>query len=172
MEDFDYIGTGGFVIECQGNDILGLTQEQAAKVLQGCEFFQRCFGHDMMEGNSKIIRKPDWTIAIARHIIEALTKGWTTLPSLELYQQVMIAADQALIDLRLCNFINYMDATHSKHTRFLDLVTDQTKYYCFTLKAKVSSDHWLKLLEKEILLNRDHTSQLRCQVIQGSFTNQ
>jgi hypothetical protein len=63
-----------------------------------------------------------------------------------------------LIDLRLCNFINYMDATHSKHTRFLDLVADQNKYYCFTLKAKVSSDHWLKLLEKEILLSRDHTN--------------
>lgn len=158
MEDFDYIGTGGFIIECQGNDFLGLTKEQAAKVLKECEFFRRCFDHDMMESNSRILRKPDWNIAIARHIVEALTKGWTTLPSLELYQQVMIAADQALIDLRLCNFINYMDATHSKYTRFLDLISDETKYYCFTLKAKVTSDQWLKLLETEILLNRDHTN--------------
>lgn len=158
MENFDYIGTGGFLIECQGGDILGVTKEQATKIQNECVFFQKCFGHDMMERQSRILRKPDWTLAIARHLVEALTKGRTTLSSLELYEQVMTAADQALIDLRLCNFVNYMDATHSKHTRFLDLVSDVDKYFCFTLKAKIASDQWLRLLEGGILLNREETN--------------
>lgn len=158
MEDFDYIGTGGFIIECQGGDLLGVTREQAEIVRNECIFFEKCFHHEMLESKESFVRKPDWTLAVARHLVEALTKGRTALPSLELYQQVISAADQALIDLRLCSFVNYMDATHSKYTRFLELVSDEEKFFCFVLKAKVTSDQWLKLLDTGILLNRRNTN--------------
>jgi hypothetical protein len=158
MEDFDYIGTGGFVIECQDGDLLGVTKEQAEVVRNECVFFQKCFHHGMVESQENVVRKPDWTLAVARHLVEALTKGRTALSSLELYQQIISAADQALIDLRLCSFVNYMDATLNKDTRFLELVSDEERYYCFRLKAKVTSDQWLQLLDSGILLNRANTN--------------
>ena len=158
-EDFDYIGTGGFIIECQDGNLLGVTKEQAEVVRKECEFFKNCFQHGMVESRENVVRKKDWTIAVARHIVEALTKGRTALPSLALYQQIMSAADQALIDLRLCSFVNYMDSTRDKDTRFLELASDKERYFCFILKAQVTSEQWLRLLEQYgILLNRANTN--------------
>ena len=158
MNEFDFVGTGGFIIECQNGECLGVTKDQADVMREGSVFFQKCFEHEMLERKERRLIKPDWTLAISRHLVEALTKGWTTLSSLELYQHVMAAADQALIDLRLCNFVNYMDATQCQDTRFLELVSDTEKYYCFDIKSKITSVQWIQLLEVGILLNRERTN--------------
>jgi hypothetical protein len=155
-EDFDYIGTGGFLIECQGGETVGVTKEQAEVVEQNCVFLQNCFRHGTLEAQNSKIRKPDWSLAIARHLIEALTKGSTTLPNLQLYQELMEAGDQALLDLRLCSLVNYIDPTPSRDHRFLDLV-DPSKYR-FLFKGNILSEQWLQLLDKGILLYRKETN--------------
>lgn len=157
MEDFDYIGTGGFIIECQCGNALGVTKEQSERLQRECPFFQSCFKHDMIERQKGVLQKPDWTLAVARHLVEVLVKGRTALPNLELYQQVMEAGDQALVDLRLCSFVNYMDPTLQRDHRFLDLVSNP-ETFCFTLKANVTSLQWLELLDKDIVLNRESTN--------------
>lgn len=119
--DYDYIGTGGFVIECgEEREVVGVTKEQTDVVIQNCPFFEKCLqriseesdGEDkaydgthrsigMREATTRIVRKPDWSVAIVRHFIEIMTKGKTTLPDLELVEGVLAAGDQSLADLRL-----------------------------------------------------------------------
>jgi hypothetical protein len=157
MEDFDYIGTGGFVMECAGGELLGLTLEQTQMVQQHCVWLENCFRHQTTESTSRIVRKPDWSIAIARHFMEVLSKGRTTVSSLQLYQELMEAGDQALVDLRVCSLVNYMDPTYKSDHRFLELV-EATKCR-FQLRANVQSDQWLRLLcDHDILLYRKETN--------------
>jgi hypothetical protein len=155
-EDFDYVGMGGFLIECQDGELLGVTKEQAELVEKDCAFFQNCFRHGTVESqNGMIIKKPDWSLATARHLIQALTKGKTTLPTLELYEQLMAAGDQAVVDLRVCSLVNYMDPASKDH-RFLELL-DPSKYR-FQFRANLKSDQWLELLDQGILLYRKETN--------------
>ena len=157
MEDFDFVGMGGFLIECgQDGEVLGITKEQAVFVEKNCEFFKGCFRHGTVERNG-IIRKPDWSLAIARHLIQVLVQGRTTVPTLELYQQLLEAGDQALVDLRLCSMVNYMDPMPTNNHRFLELV--QPARYKFQFRANISSHQWIQLLaEQDILLYRAETN--------------
>ena len=95
QKDYDYIGTGGFIIECgEESEGIGVTKEQADLVTHNCPFFQKClyrgseelddedgYKHAsvvMREAKTRIIRKPDWSVAIVRHFVEIMTKGKTT----------------------------------------------------------------------------------------------
>lgn len=157
-DDFDYIGTGGFLLECLDGELLGITKEQAVVIRLESAFFDNCFRHGTVESSEGVLRKPDWSIGIARHIIEALVKRRTTLPNLELFQQLMDAGDQACMDLRLCSMVNYIDPTlyADSKTKFLALVDEEK--YCFTFRGNIKSQEWLKLLEENILLNRKDTN--------------
>jgi hypothetical protein len=156
MEDFDYIGTGGFLLACQEGEILGVTKEQADKICSSCPFFDKCLNGGMLESQSRTIHKPDWNLAIARHMVQLLSTSRTTLPTLKLYEDLVIQSDALVLDARLCSFVNYMDTTSTKDTRFLDLAQDE--YFCFSLIANVTSEQWLLLLDKGILLNRATTN--------------
>ena len=156
MIDFDYIGTGGFLLTCQENEVLGVTKEQAEQVCLSCRFFDTCLTGGMLESQSRIIHKPDWNLSIARHMIQLLTTTRTTLPSLKLYEEFLLQCDAIVLDARLCNFVNYMDTTNTKETRFLELANE--KYFCFTLTANVKCEQWLRLLDLGILLNRENTN--------------
>mmetsp|Transcript_189 Transcript_189/g.336 ORF Transcript_189/g.336 Transcript_189/m.336 type:complete len:319 (-) Transcript_189:98-1054(-) len=109
----------------------------------------------MKEAQHRIIYKPDWSLAIARHFVEVITKGKTAVPSLELYEQLMNAGDQALVDFRLTSMVNYMDPC-SKNNNFLRLV--EPRFYCFRFNASVTSTQWLALLDRDILLYRQETN--------------
>ena len=159
MKDFDYISSGGFLIECSGGNILGVAKEQAEIVRRESYFFNNCFRHGTVEQQNGMIHKPDWPVAIARHIIEVLSKGKTTLPTLNVLQDLLHAADQACLDLRLCSMVNYIDPVLSQNSNntFLDLVQDEN--YCFTWKGNIKSKEWLELLEEaNILLYRKETN--------------
>lgn len=154
--DFDFISKGGFLLHCRDGQVLGVTKRQAEKVCSNCHFFDKCLNGEMIESKYRVIHKPDWDIAIARHMIQVLTTQRTTLPSLELYQEFMMQCDLLVLDTRLCNFVNYMDTTLAKEHRFLELAQDG--FYQFKLIAKVTSEQWLNLLQLGILLNRDNTN--------------
>ena len=160
--DYDYIGAGdGFLIECSDGQVLGVTEKQAKVLTQNCEFFRNCFKHGTVETQHNLLRKPDWSLEIARHIAELVVKGCTTLATLELYSQFMEATDQALLDVRLCSFVNYMDPFSvggiESHHRFLELINPQK--YRFKLKGSIKSEQWIQLLaNKGILLNREETN--------------
>lgn len=168
-DDFDYIGTGGFLIACgENSEILGVTREQAELATRNCPFFDKCLGPNTTEGEeeqggilamkeatSRIIHKPDWSLAIARHFIEILTKGKTTLPTLELVDGILAAGDQSVVDLRLSSMINYLDPC-SKDNKFCSLV--DPVFFRFRLRGVVKSDQWLELLNKDILLYREETN--------------
>jgi len=160
MEDFDYIGTGGFILKCKDEEILGVTKEQADKLCTACMYFDACLHGGMNESTSRIITKVDWSLAIARHMIQLLVTTRTTLPSLKLYEEFMVQCDSLLLDARLCNFVNYMDTTISKETKFLELATNEDDtYFHFSLIGNVKCEQWLRLLDtEEILLNREHTN--------------
>jgi hypothetical protein len=85
------------------------------------------------------------------------TKGKTTLPNLKLFENLIQAGDQALVDLRLCSLVNYMDPTNKEGTQqFLALV--EPKQYRFQLRANITSAQWLTLLNMGILLYRKETN--------------
>jgi hypothetical protein len=172
--DFDYIQDGGFLIQCQGGDVLGVTGDQAAAMTTkngndnddeeddscgrgGGDYFRNCFRHGTTESTSRILVKPDWPIAIARHLVEVLTKGKTTVSHLTLLEELIKAADQACIDLRLCSMVNYLDPTEEDGTRNFFSLVDPTKYR-FQLNGRVTSAQWLKLLSYGILLYRKETN--------------
>ena len=174
-EDFDYIGTGGFIIECgDENEGIGVTKEQADLVKHNCPFFQKCLHHGsgesdddsdedsngnrsmtMREAKTRIIRKPDWSVAIVRHFIEILTKGKTTLPDLGLVDGILAAGDQSLADLRLSSLVNYLDPC-SRDNEFMRLV--DPSFFRFHFQAVVTSDQWVTLLDRGILLYRGETN--------------
>jgi hypothetical protein len=166
--DFDYIGTGGFVIVCgDESECIGVSKEQADLVFQNCPFFQVCLNHGseknddedesymMREAKTRIIHKPDWSVAIARHFIEIMTKGKTTLPDLGLADGILAAGDQSLVDLRLSSLVNYLD-TCSKDNDFMRLV--DLSFFQFHFQAVVTSDQWLALLDRGVLLFREQTN--------------
>jgi hypothetical protein len=68
MEDYDFIGTGGFILECQDGELLGVTKSQADIIKTECKFFDN-FRHGTVESTQGTLRKPDWSIAIARHLV-------------------------------------------------------------------------------------------------------
>uniref|UniRef100_A0A7S4AI03 Uncharacterized protein n=1 Tax=Pseudo-nitzschia australis TaxID=44445 RepID=A0A7S4AI03_9STRA len=177
QKDYDYIGTGGFLIDCgDDSEVLGITKEQAELVKHNCPFFQKCLHHGsdnddddddsdgdgdgdgsmmMKEARSQIIRKPDWSLAIVRHFIEILTKGKTTLPNLKLVDGILAAGDQSLVDLRLSSLVNYLDPC-CKENDFVRLVNPT--FFRFQFQAVVTSDQWLTLLDRRILLYREETN--------------
>lgn len=158
IEDYDYIGNGGFVLECRDGECLGITKEQASQIRESSVFFDNCFRHGTIEASEGVMRKPDWSLGIARHLVEVLAKQQTTVSNLDTFQELMGAADQACLDLRLCSMVNYTDPSLSvdSKAKFLDLV-DKEKY-CFTFRANVKSHEWLQLLEEDVLLNRSETN--------------
>jgi hypothetical protein len=157
MDDFDYISEGGFIIECRDGDTLGVTRAQAERMKIECEFVRNCFRHNTKEQASGILCKPDWSIAIARHLVEALTKDQTTVSNLELYEQVLKAGDQALVDLRLCNLVNYIEPTEKEATELFSTLVHPGKFR-FEIVAKVTSKQWTNLLGQGILLHRKETN--------------
>ena len=156
MNDFDYIADGGFIIECKDGHTVGLTKEQGDIIKKECEFLRNCFRHGTIESNG-ILKKPDWSVAIARHLVEVLTKGQTTVSNLELYEELIHAGDYACIDLRLCSFVNYIDITDKEGTQQFSTLVDASKYR-FQFRAKVTSAQWLQLLNMGILLYRKETN--------------
>jgi len=138
-------------LKCKDEQILGVSKEQTERICKTCQFFDSCLNGDMIESTSRIITKPDWSLAIARHIVQLLVTSRTTLPSLKDYEEFMTQVDFLVVDARLCSFVNYMDTTLNRETKFLELA--DRKYYRFSLDGNVTSREWLQLLEREVLLN-------------------
>jgi len=168
MTDFDYIGTGGFLIKCKDEEILGVTKEQADHICRVCPFFDCCLNGDMIESTTRMITKVDWRLAIARHIVQLLVTSRTRLSSLEFYEEFMIHADALVINARLCNFVNYMETTkdhreeeaeennnHTTTTKFLEL--NKESNFRFWLDATITGEQWSQLLASDVLLNRKRT---------------
>jgi len=151
MEDFDYLGTGGFLMKCRHGETLGVTKEQADHLCQICPFFDACLNRDMVESTSKIINKPDWSLAIARHMIQLLVAFQTTLPSVKLYLEFMVQTDALLVEARLCNFVNYMATMNAKDPKFIEIADNAC--FRFSLIGKVKSEQWSRLIERDVLLN-------------------
>ena len=157
MNDFDYIQDGGFVIECKDGQVVGVSKTQGDVILRDSEFFAGCFRHGTKEAVSRTLVKSDWSVAIARHIIEILCKGKTTVSTLQLYEEVMTAGEYACLDLRLCSLVNYLDVTDATGTKQFSTLVDPGKYR-FQLRATVESSHWFHLLATNVLLYRHETN--------------
>jgi hypothetical protein len=157
MNDFDYIQDGGFVIECKDGQFVGVSKEQGDVIQSESEFLAGCFRHGTMEACSRVLKSPDWSVAIARHIIEVLYKGKTTVSTLQLYEELIQAGDYACLDLRLCSLVNYLDVTDKEGTQLFSTLVDPSKYR-FRFRAKVESSQWFQLLAKNILLYREETN--------------
>lgn len=167
--DYDYIGTGGFIIECgEEREVVGVTKEQADSIIENCPFFEKCLGTDrdhnddeesrsigMRESTTRIVRKPDWSVAVVRHFVEIMTKGKTTLADLELVETLLVAGDQSLADLRLSSLVNYVDMC-PRYNDFIRLA--DPSYFKFRFEAVITSDQWLELLNRGILLFREETN--------------
>jgi hypothetical protein len=170
-DDFDYIGTGGFCIECSDGETLGVTKEESVRIQQRSIFFRNCFRHGTVESSMGIIKKPDWSLAVARHVVEALAKESTTLPNLNIFRELVTAADQACMDLRLCNSVNYRNPvlTENSNMQFFHLVNPEN--YKFSFRGNIKHHEWLELLEDNILLNRKETEYVVTPYFPQDHTN-
>ena len=158
MNDFDYIADGGFLIECEdGKKQLGVTGAQAEILKRESDFINNCFRHGTTEAANGHLKKPDWSIAIARHVVEVLTKDITTVSHLELYEELIAAGDQACLDLRLCSFVNYLEPVSKECTDLFSTLVEPSLYK-FEFKGQLTSNQWVQLLEKGILMNRKETN--------------
>ena len=125
----------GFVIECEHNkQRLTVSAPDAKIVLQKSEFFQHAFCHGTTEAASGILSKPDWSLDIARRIVELLVQG--TVPLLRdsetdannsetvmtQFEALRQAADQILCPIHIRHPVHDYDIQH--HTATLQLVCD------------------------------------------------
>lgn len=142
MDAIDYIGTGGFIIECKNKEKLGVAKKEARIIFQNLGW---------NDDQKHLLQKSGWTLKVARHVIEILTHGETVISTFEVYQEVQKAADTIAIDVRLCNFINYNEPTLDQEYRSLDFLSDPRKWRCYVSMVALS-DQWMQLVKEGIVL--------------------
>ena len=116
----------GFVIECENGQRLEVSAHDAKIVLQKSEFFKHAFCHGTTEATSGILPKPDWSMDIARRMVELLVQGSTKVPLSDAgvapFEALREAADQILCPFHIRHPVHDFDIQHDTAT--LQLVID------------------------------------------------
>jgi hypothetical protein len=86
-----------FSIICSDGQTLAVPEQDARMVLSSCEYFCNMFRHNTVESASRIIRKPDWSYEVAKHVMEYFCNGGTMIPY-ERLTDFRYASSQILIE--------------------------------------------------------------------------
>ncbi|CAB9511477.1 expressed unknown protein [Seminavis robusta] len=74
IEDNDEdAGNKGFTIECQGGEKLVVSDDEAGVIFHLVEYFRNVFKHGTRESSDRLLRKLDWSLAIAKQVVAYLT---------------------------------------------------------------------------------------------------
>jgi hypothetical protein len=131
MNDFDYIQDGGFVIECKDGHVVGVSKEQGDVIHSEFHFLDNCFRHGTTKAASRILKNPDWSVAI-----DVLCEGKTTVSTLQLYEELIQAGYYACLDLRLCSLVNYLDITDKEGTQHFSTLVETPASIDFNFKRR------------------------------------
>jgi hypothetical protein len=155
-----------FIIQCKNGEMIFIPNGQGRVIKSRCRHFRFLLstgrgGHIIVGGDEKkddddddnrILKKDNWTIGTARHVIELLTDGTTWIEN-DQRRFVELAKACEEIEVRLClgSMINYHDILDQASTyKFFDLINIDK--YQFKLQGIVKSFQWMHLLHKGILL--------------------
>ena len=162
-----------FVLECNGGESIFVTSAQGKVVQSRCFYFRDRFHADATE---RIIKKPEWSVATARRLIELLSTGFTWIENdASTFSELVEAAEQVSVELRLGSLINYHDTLGKEATQKFFKMINIEKYQ-FKLQATIKSSQWSELIRRGILLllkakvimvKAAHTSPVESHSIKG-----
>jgi hypothetical protein len=145
-------GRTDFIIECNNQEMVFVTSAQGKAVLSRCHYFRDHFLSGWDETEDRILKKPDWTLGIARRLVELLTTGSTWIENdASCFAELVEAAEHVSVELRLGSLINYYDVLGKEDTtKFFNMLN--LEKYQFKFQATVKSWQWLELMRRGILL--------------------
>ena len=95
-----------FVIECKQGERLFVTSFQGELIRSRCRYFHS----ELLSCNDQVVKKLNWDIGMMRHIVELLSTGSTAIPNdEEFFSELLCAADELGVDVRLTSLINQYD---------------------------------------------------------------
>jgi hypothetical protein len=145
-------GRTDFIIECNNQEMVFVTSAQGRAVLSRCHYFRDCFLSGWDETEDRILKIPDWSLGIARRLVELLTTGSTWIENdASCFSELVQAAEHVSVELRLGSLINYYDILGKEDTTKFFNMLDLEKYQ-FKFQATVKSWQWLELMRRGILL--------------------
>jgi hypothetical protein len=151
-EDEFFNGPNEFVVECKGGEMVFVTAVQGRAVKTSCHFFRDRLIADSVQGDGRIVRMSEWSVATVRRLIEILTTGSTWIENdASCFSELLNTAKEAGIDLRLGSLINYHDILDKEGTQKFFNMFNLEKYQ-FKLRATVKSSQWMHLMKKGVLL--------------------
>jgi BTB/POZ domain len=139
-----------FSIICSDGQTLAVPEQDARMVLSSCEYFCNMFSHNTVESASRIIRKPDWSYEVAKHVIEYLLHK-TCRVSVEHGADVLAALDQAQLSgvrMRPPHFIQEGFGNEQAHVISMPRIMRHAIKLPleFQIAHRMEKDRWLKLL--------------------------
>ena len=96
-----------FTLHLADDVILHVTKFESQKLQASCAFFRNAFRHGTKECAQRVLRKPDWTIDVARSIMQVLLHGTLSVP--QNYEAFKEAADQLLLPIRVSHPVSGED---------------------------------------------------------------
>lgn len=145
-------GRTDFIIECNNKEMVFVTSAQGRAVLSRCHYFRDCFLSGWDETEDRILKKPEWSLGIARRLVELLTTGSTWIENdASCFAELVRAAEYVCVELRLGSLINYYDILGKEDTTKFFSMLDLEKYQ-FKFQATIKSWQWLELMRRGILL--------------------
>ena len=164
-EEIDHISTNDvfartdFCLHCQNQELILIPSAQGQHILTHNTYFRDLFLMPSEITESRIVPMPDWSIGLARQLVELLTTGSTWLPlnDKSTYKLLIAAAKRVRMELRLASLINgYSSCNRGDDATFFELLNSQEPPL-FTITASVSAQQWKKLLGLGIVLLPDNT---------------
>ncbi|CAB9506047.1 expressed unknown protein [Seminavis robusta] len=101
-----------FTLLLSDHQRLPITKSQSEKLQESCAFFRNAFRHGTKECQQRIIAKPDWTLEVAKSIVELTLHGKLPVPTATnggSYAPLKEAADQILLPIRVSHPISGRD---------------------------------------------------------------
>jgi hypothetical protein len=163
----------GFTIVCHDGEEVYVAADEAAKLIERCDFFANVFRHDMLESKARRITKPDWTVRTAQGFVELVTKEKAKSDSaiecldlidaceqmlfpVEILPSSAVATDSQVMDkesvVKLCKV-----ATRNPFE--WELLTTNSRLSSNTLR--LSSETFHRLLQHNITVSTEEDFRLR-----------
>jgi hypothetical protein len=148
-EQHTHEGPSDFVIECQHGEMVFVTAAQGKAVLQRSNYFRVLF---RVGSGDRIVKKPEWSLATARRMIELLTTGRSWIENdASCFSRMVEAAKEVAVELRLGSLINNHDTLEQEDTHKFFRMINLEKYQ-FKIQTKITSWQWMTLMHRGILL--------------------
>ena len=142
-----------FVIQCgKDNEMVFVTSPQGKVLRQRSLYFRELFTVGTPEFDERIVKRPEWSVAATRRLIELITTGnlWIENDA-SVFNDLIKAAETVHVGVRLGSLINYHDVLDEHDTkRFFQMVNIDK--YQFKIQVTIKSWQWMDLMRQGVLL--------------------